>query len=199
MKILKKSFFYLSLVSFSFSYISASEPLSEETSADRIERQDATFFSENVHDLTKTKVSVLLNGQQTQLEVQTIISLAERILKPSNAALKRNLKPETVLAIQNALGHVRSVVQNGQDLTASNMKPIFENLLKNCVKAHYGDVNKMFDKLGLDQTEKSILEATLKNAATLLTSEDPVSIQGVVNCCASLAPTIAELLMQKYT
>ena len=141
-------------------------------------------------------VNVTLNGEDHSLEFGSIIALSERVVGKSTPE-KRKLKAATFTAIRDGLGHVRSAIANGEDIDTEEMRQIIAKLLKNCVKAHHKDVNVMLGKLGLSNEQEVVLKTSLSNAATLLTSEDPVSIEGVVVFCFKTAATVAEQLLAK--
>jgi hypothetical protein len=151
-------------------------------------------FNERFPANALTKVSIVLNNVSHDLEINSIIALADRVVGNSTPA-KRNLKPQVFNAIRDDLGYVRSILKQGGTLNMVTMQPVLESIIKNCSRAYHSDVNAMLGKLGLKEDELSVIKASLSNAGKQLEQERPDFLEGLVVCfCTVALNTIAHQL-----
>lgn len=153
--------------------------------------------SQTVKPTSLSKISIILNNVSQDVDLQSVIALASRIVDNSTAQ-KRNLSLEVFNSIRDDLGSLRSILAHNIDFNIETIRPIVESILKNCSTAYHADVNKMFGKLGLEDDQITDLKAIIINAAQQLQEDNPRSLKEVVTClCTSVFLPIAAQLLKK--
>lgn len=151
-------------------------------------------FNKSFPELGLTKVSIVFNNISHDLEINSIIALAQRVVGNSTPA-KRNLKPQVFNAIRDDLGYVRSMLRQGSPLNMVAMQPVLEAIIKNCSMAYHSDINIMLAKLALKDGELSVIKRSLLNAGKQLERERPDVVKGLAFCfCTVALNTIAHQL-----